>query len=220
MIDDGFHSWLVGVAKYESLLEIPSIKPPRRREIPENMIPFSKMKYSAEHKEYVHFYEHDTAFRSFLESPERYVETLYQFPGVITPDCSLYRDMPLVLQMSNTYASRSTGSYLQSQGLNVVPNIRWGDERSYRQHLVGSVPFAFIGVEKNSIVSISTYGCIRGNENRRHFRDGLCAMMEYLAPRMVLVHGAMPDEVFCDVVDLADFHQFDNWIAQKRKKVG
>ena len=39
--------------------------------------------------------------------------------------------------------NRAVGVYLQEQGLNVIPNIRWQDKRSY--------DFCFDGVEKHQI---------------------------------------------------------------------
>ena len=39
--------------------------------------------------------------------------------------------------------NRAVGAYLQEQGLNVIPNIRWQDKRSY--------DFCFDGVEKHQI---------------------------------------------------------------------
>ena len=53
--------------------------------------------------------------------------------------------------------NRAVGCYLQSHGVYVIPNVRWGDERSYTTVELPE-KFAFLGVPKNSIVSIGTYG--------------------------------------------------------------
>jgi len=218
-IDDGFYSWLVDAATFDDVLDIPCMALPKRVEVPRNLIPFSKTPYSESHAEYVHFYEHDAVFKGFLQDPEQYIERLYRFHGIITPDCSLYRDMPLVLQMANTYMSRAVGCYLQEQGMNVVPNVRWGDERSYRPGIT-DIPFAFLGLEKHGIVSVSTYGCVRGGENKRHFHDGFHSMLEFLQPEIVLIHGAMPSDVFSDTPPNLHVAHYDDWTTQKRKKVG
>lgn len=217
-IDDGFYPWLVNTATFDEVLDMPNLALPKRMEIPQNLIPFSKAAYSADCAEYVHFYEHDVVFRDFLREPELYVGRLYRFPGIITPDCSLYRDMPLVLQMANTYMSRSVGCYLQEQGMNVIPNIRWGDERSYAPGIT-DIPFAFLGIEKHGIVSVSTYGCIRGKENKKHFHDGFHSMLSFLEPEIVLIHGAMPADVFSDIPTGLRCVHYEDWISQKRKKV-
>ncbi len=218
-IDDGFYPWLVEASTFDGHFEIPMIEAPTNILVPKNLIPFSKIAYSEKQEEAIHFYEHDVVFRKILQSPEEYIQKFYPFAAVITPDCSLYRDMPLTLQITNTYMNRAVGSFLQEQGIYVIPNIRWGDERSYQDRAYGEKPFAFIGAPKHSIVSISTYGCIRSGDNRKIFHDGLCAMMEYLNPEVVLVHGVMPPEVFNDVLSKAEFHQYADWTTQKRKKV-
>ena len=44
----------------------------------------------------------------------KYLNILSKYGGVITPDYSLYRDMPLSMQIWNIFRSRALGSYLQS----------------------------------------------------------------------------------------------------------
>ena len=215
VIDDGFNPELVETAFFAGELEIPILDPPKQIVIPTGMIPFSQMGKTKDFTEIVHFYEHDFKFKNVLTSPSEYVKKLKRFSGVITPDCSLYRDMPLLLQYMNVYKNRAIGYYFQKNGLYVIPNIRWGDERSYTTKIVGE-KVAFLGISKQSIVSVSTYGCIRGSENQYYFQSGLEAMLEELEPRIVLVHGAMPDSVFKDYLNLAEFHQYPDWISMKR----
>lgn len=73
---------------------------------------------------------------------------------------------------------------------------------------------AFTGIETNSPVVISTYGCIQGAENKRHFKAGLEAMVKTLEPSLVLVHGPMPEMVFSGVIDKSEFIQFPDWITR------
>lgn len=217
IIDDGFRPELVEGAKFDGIFEIPRIPGPNKIIIPEGMIPFSKIKYSSANKEFVHFYEHDIRFREILTSTEEYLDKLKIFPGVISPDCSLYRDMPLNLQITNVYMSRAIGFCLWKNGIYSVPNIRWGDERSYTSKLFPE-PFAFAGVDKYSIVSIGTYGCIRSQENKKHFKAGLGAMLDYLEPQVVLVYGPMPKEIFDEYVGRTKFVQYDDWIKTKKQE--
>ena len=152
-IDDGFNPELVYGAFFDGNLEIPQIKRPDKIIIPSALIPFSQRNRSDNYKEFVHFYEHDKNFATVLTAAKEHFDCLKKFQGVISPDCSLYRDMPLVLQIANTYMNRAIGHYLQSKGLYVIPNIRWGDERSYTTIELPE-KFAFLGVPKHSIVSI------------------------------------------------------------------
>ncbi len=214
IIDDGFNAKLVKTAIFDGLLEIPVIHNNAEIIIPQGMVPFSERNKSKDKKEFVCFYEHDIKFRNILTATKEQIEDLKRFPGVISPDCSLYRDMPLVLQMMNVYLNRQVGHYLQAQGIYVIPNIRWGDERSYTRLIPTELPFAFLGVEKGGIYSIGTYGCIQGEENTFFFREGLISMLKELEPKVVIVYGAMPKSIFSDLTNKTTFIQIDDWIKR------
>lgn len=217
IIDDGFRPDLVEGADFDGIFEIPHVPGPKEFIIPDRMIPFTKRKYHDSGKEFIVFYEHDIKFREILTSADDYLDELRQFAGIVNPDCSLYRDMPLTLQITNTYMSRAVGYKFWKEGIYSVPNIRWGDERSYTTELFPE-PFAFQGVDKHSIVSIGTYGCIRGSENKEHFRNGLAAMLKYLEPEIVLVYGPMPDDIFAEHLNCTRFIRFDDWTSIKKKE--
>lgn len=116
------------------------------------------------------------------------IERIKNFSGVISPDFSLYRNMPLVMQMWNTYRGRAIARWLSENGIEVIPNIRWGDERTY--------DFCFDGIEKNSIVAVGSHGAIKAKEDRRYFKKGLDEMITRLSPGTIIVYGAAPDDIF------------------------
>ena len=99
----------------------------------------------------------------------------------------------------------------------VIPNVRWGDERSYT---IVELPekFAFLGVPKNSIVSIGTYGCIKNKENKQYFVEGLSAMLDELSPEVVLVYGGMPEAIFGQFKERTNFVNYPDWISIKRRR--
>ncbi len=215
---DGFNARLVETATFSGILEIPVIHRPDQIVVPVNLVPFSRRKSVHINPKdcFVCFYEHDRHFSTFLQEPEIFIDDLRPFAGGISPDCSLYRDSPLVIQMYNTYRNRAVGSFLQKQGLYVVPNIRWGDERSYTCECFYPESFAFLGAEKHSIVSIGTYGCIRGEDNTFHFKAGLEAMLNELKPEVVLVYGAMPDRIFAEFEGITRFIQYQDWTSFRK----
>ena len=43
--------------------------------------------------------------------------------AVIGPDFSVYEDMPIAMQVYNTYRNRAVTAYLQSRGVKIVPVI-------------------------------------------------------------------------------------------------
>ena len=216
IMDDGFSAHLVAKSCFDGIMEIPVIKKPDEIIIPDGMTPFSKAHRAKSLNDFVVFYEHDLAFADVLTSTEEHLPLLSRFAGVVSPDCSLYRDMPLVLQVANTYMNRAVGSFLQGQGLYVVPNVRWGDERSFTTVELPE-KIAFLGVERESIVSIGTHGCCKSREDRYYLKAGLEAMLEELEPRVVLVYGPMPPAVFDDYVAHTRFVRFEEWTARKRR---
>ena len=216
-IDDGFNPELVYGAFFDGNLGIPQIERPDKIIIPSALIPFSQRNRSNNYNEFVHFYEHDKNFATVLTATKEHFDCLKKFQGVISPDCSLYRDMPLVLQIANTYMNRAIGHYLQSKGLYVIPNIRWGDERSYTTIELPE-KFAFLGVPKHSIVSIGTYGCIKSKENKIYFTEGLEAMLDELEPEVVLVYGGMPDSIFTKVKDRTKFVHYPDWTSLQKRR--
>ncbi len=217
LVDEGFRVSLVERAFFDGIFEIPHINAPDKMIIPNGMVPFSVRERSLDYEDFVCFYENDIDFREILTNTEDYVEDLRRFPGVISPDCSLYLDAPLCVQIAGIYLNRAVGYYLSQQGIYVIPNIRWGDERTYTDLLFGE-KVAFQGVDKHSIVSIGTYGQIQTAESKRYFREGLIEMLKELEPEVVLVYGSMNDIVFRDLKHLTNFIPFPDWTTRQKRK--
>ncbi len=58
--------------------------------------------------------------------------------------------MPMPIKIYNTFRSRWCGAYLQSNGVKVIPTLAWGGPETFW--------FCFDGVEKKSVVAVSTLG--------------------------------------------------------------
>lgn len=125
----------------------------------------------------VHFYLEDHALNRTWNRIEYYGSKFMDHRLVLTPDFSLFTDMPIALQVFNTYRSRYIGRYWQEMGLKVAPSVSWSDERSFE--------FCFLGAPKNSVVSISTQGA----KNESLFMRGFVKMLEQLTPSQILVYG-------------------------------
>ena len=215
LVDEGFRVSLVEWAFFDGVFEIPHIPGPDKTVIPKGMVPFSLRNHSDNFEDFVCFYEHDIKFREILTNTENCVEDLKRFPGIVSPDCSLYIDAPLCVQIADIYLNRAIGYYLQQQGIYVVPNIRWGDERTYTSDYLGE-KVAFQGVDKHSIVSVGTSGQIQSSEAKRYFREGLVEMLNELEPEVVLVYGSMPEKIFGDLKDRTHFIAFPDWMTRKK----
>ena len=98
--DDGFHSESVKFAEFDTMFEIPVIEPNKKIVIPDSLVSYSKIKYADKKKTAICFYEHDRVFKNAADDPESVCGQISGFQTVLTPDCSLYWDMPLCLQRS------------------------------------------------------------------------------------------------------------------------
>lgn len=215
--EDGYHSELVTRAIFDGVSEIPVIKRPECVEIPDSLIPFSMRDRTTGHTEMLHFYEHDVRFLDALYEADQSFDELSRFKGLITPDPSLNWDMPLILQGVNVYMNRAYGAFFQSRGVYVIPNIRWGDKRTYTT-CEWPEKVAFLGVEKHSIVAVGSYGCLKDREKRYHFQAGLEAMLDELMPEIVIVYGSTPRQIFGAYERYTRFIQIDDWRTSIRKR--
>ena len=69
---------------------------PKKIVIPSVAVPFSKRKaITNPSEEMLVFDEQDPHFREFVNIPQNYIDELKNVQIISTPDCSLYRDMPL-----------------------------------------------------------------------------------------------------------------------------
>lgn len=214
VVDDGFFSRMAVGAQFEGLFQIPAIDPPREIIIPTGAVPFSKLNRAAPGDCCV-FFENDPLFADALVALDDFVDELSKFETISTPDCSLYVDMPLALQIANVYMSRLVGHRCQELGMNVIPTIRWSDWRSFTSALFGE-PFAFAGLPKHSIYWVGTYGCSKKRADKERFRDGLKAMIDYLEPEIVLVYGSMPDPIFSKFTSKPHFIRYPDWISRHK----
>ncbi len=210
--DDGFQSYLVEGATFIGNPSMPALMDLKNTQIPKDIIPFDKAKRAPNKRAYVHFYLHDTKFQSVLQCTSKYLDLLKQFDGVISPDPTLLIGQQDYLQQTNTYLNRAVAFYLQKNGIPVIPNVRWSDESSFA--------YCFTGVPKESIVSVSTHGCIHTREQKEVFKKGLSKMIEVLHPTNVIVHGKMPDYIFSEYKHLTRFHRYPSEFERTHEKAG
>lgn len=180
---DVFHSFMLENTDYEGKLQIPIIN--GNDLVPNKLMPFSKMRKATEFDGWIHFFEHDYVIDRIWKYPKRYLPLLKNFEGVITPDFSLYRDMPLVMQFYNIFRSRTIGNWLEKNGVNVIVNIRYSDERTYK--------VACQGVKKNSIIALGTHGAMKEKEDREYIEKGFKYILENLRPKVIVIYGTVSE---------------------------
>ena len=183
---DVFNSYLVSRAYYEGGLEFPVIQP--TDSVPGRLVAFSKAILSKDHDQWVHFFEYDYQFERVWRSPRRYLPIFKRFQGVILPDFSLYRDVPLCMQTWNIYRSRAIGTWLQDNGVDVIVNMRFGDERTF--------PLCCDGAPHGCVIAVGTNGAIDDEADRSFMRDGIDWIVGELAPTTIVVYGSAPEDIF------------------------
>ena len=206
---DVFNAFLVKSAAYAGIFEFPIIQPTYY--LPNKLIAFSKAISCTNYNQWIHFYEDDYLFERIWRNPDRYLNILRRFNGVILPDFSLYRDMPFVMQIWNIYRSRAIGFWLQSNGIRIIVNVRFADYRTYN--------CCCSGISKNCVIAIGTHGLIKNKIDHYYFCKGLDVVLKNLQPSTVIVYGKAPDSIFSKF-DKAGIRvlQFDSEIASYYKE--
>ena len=223
---DCFNASLVDGAFFDGFYDIPTIEQEEIM-IPKRLISYERIKNCCyETGDFVHFYIDDYKFdgkagiwntlKNGLENKRGFsLDRLKGATGIITPDYSLYLDMPRAMQIWNVYRNRSIGHYLSSTGHYVIPNIRWTDENSY--------DYAFAGVKKGSIVAVGTHGCSKSRIDRYLFIKGFLEMIKRLEPKHIVIYGAI-SKMFASILKLYNisYTHFESDVCTyyKEKKYG
>ena len=134
---------------------------------------------NADRSKFVHFFLNDLKLETYYNKYIIHPTKLALFAGVLTPDFSLYRDMPLAVQMMNTFKNRWCGAFWQEWGFTVIPTMSWSTEESYK--------FCFLGVPQQSVVAISSVGVL--GKDKEFFLSGYREMMKRLQPKTVICQG-------------------------------
>lgn len=192
----------VDIDETEGKWQMPILAPTDH--VPTELIPFHWAYPSTtkpeEYRKGVHFYIYDWLFERFWNRPQVYLDKLAKFDCCLTPDFSLYLDMPLAQQIWNVYRSRVMGVMMQSYGITVIPTLTWSNEQSYE--------FCFDGIPKHSVVSVSTVGVMRSEEGRRVWVDGMNEAIRRLNPSCVVAYGKKIEYEFpCKVVYINTTHE-------------
>ena len=76
-----------------------------------SLIGYDKVNQSNDYKSIVHFFLDDYKFESIYNNPEKKIEVLRKFKAVLTPDFSMFVEMPIALQLFATFKNRWVGAF-------------------------------------------------------------------------------------------------------------
>lgn len=128
----------------------------------------------------VHFFLDDYRFETIWTHPIRGLDRCAKIGIALTPDFSMWRDMPLVMQLWQVYRSRWCGAWLLHNGIDVIPTVSWSTPETFK--------FAFAGIASGSVVAISTVG-VGDRAAQLLFRAGCEELAECVSPSCVLIYG-------------------------------
>lgn len=202
------NAYNLGLIDYDNLTndfwQMPVIR--NNNYIPKDLIGFNYAKTSKNKSAGVHFYIDDYQFERIWNTPEKYLDVLTAYDCILSPDFSLYMDMPMPIKIWNIYRSRQIGAYYQSKGITVIPTISWAEADTFN--------FAFKGIPKGSIVSVSTVGVKRNKEALQIWRDGMDEMIRQIEPSAILIYGGKIDYDYGHI----ETHYYNNKVTEKFKK--
>ena len=162
----------------------------------------------------VHFYYDDFKFMQAWRNPNKYVEKLRRFKAVVSPDFSLYTDFPRCLQILSCYRRQWVGSYWQSLGLDVIPDVVWGDEKSFN--------YCFLGIPEGGTVAVSTVGVKTdkywNGAQGEMFRAGYNEMIRRLHPSTILFYGDMIEGLEGNIIRCPSYYEQKRTMLNNQKK--
>ncbi len=147
----------------------------------------------------VHFFMYDYKFEVMWKDPEPRIERMKEYRAVLTPDFSMYTEMPLSIKVYNTFRSRWCGAYMQDKGIKVIPTVSWGEPNTFW--------FCFDGIPKGNIVAVSTIGV---RKEKSLFMQGYEEMMRKIKPKTVICYGEPFEEMKGKIITV-DYAQTNNY---------
>ena len=194
-LKDNFNAFMVENSEFEGGDDIP-ICPSTMMRFPTKIITFEEArkeikKDNPDFKATVCFSKDDYKFDSKKSGiwvrPYEWLKILTPFEAVVQPDFSTNSDFPKVLAKYNTYRMRTLGCFFVNNGIPVINN--------YRSNGVSSFDYCTDGIPENSLVFISTHGCIRDRCNRERLKQGLNYLILKKKPSAIVIYGRVPKEV-------------------------
>lgn len=190
----------------EGKYNMPTLEPTDH--IPSKLQGFNYVLNKPDYEAGVHFFLDDYQFERIWQRPDFYIEKLTDFDCVLTPDFSLYIDMPVAMQVWNIYRSRLIGQIMQDYGITVIPTVSWAYKSSF--------DFCFDGLPKNATLAVSTIGVKQDKEQFQIWVDGMDEMIKRLTPKRIVVYGGKVEYDYKDI----EVVYFENATTERMKKNG
>lgn len=123
-------------------------------------------------------FTYDNRLNKYWNDPFKYLPVVLTLGAICTPDFSVYSTMDEHMTEHSVYMNRWIGCLWQDHGAIVIPTIQWSTPDTY--------DICFSGVEKGTIVAISTLGC---DKYQQEFLTGFYEMKRRINPPVIIVFG-------------------------------
>lgn len=163
------------------------------------MVGYDKLNDS-NNEQIVHFFLDDYKFEVMWKDPSPRIDRLKAQKAVLSPNFSIYTEMPVAMKIYNTFRSRWCGAFLQANGIKVIPTLAWGGPETFW--------FCFDGIEQKSVVAVSTVGV---RKEKDLFMQGWGEMLRRLKPAKIICYGKPFPEMKGNIikVDYAKTNNFE-----------
>lgn len=195
---ENLKTWTPTPDETEGKYGIPKLDPCELPEIA-SWVPFNNLSRKTDKTDGIQMYVDDYRIGRLWQSPLRYIDGLRRAGAVLTPDYSIYTDVPAALGIYNHYRKHWLGAYWQQCGLTVIHTICWGGEETF--------DWCFDGEPHNAPVSVSSIGTQRRADTKSSFMRGYDAMLERLNPSCILFFGHVPDGARGNIVHVDAFYR-------------
>ena len=206
--DEAYNLPYVDLSRCAGKYEMPVID--REDHIPDSLIGFNYALTSKDKSAGIACYVDDYQIERLFNQPERYIDILRQYDCFLTPDYSLYMDMPKAMQIWNVFRSRLVGQIMQDAGITVIPTVSWSDAESF--------DFCFDGLPENATLSISTVGVMRYPEAIKLWKAGVTELIKRKHPKTLLIWGNPIDYDFGDIKVIYYKNGVTERMKESRKK--
>lgn len=176
--------------------------------IPDDLIGFNYMMTSQNKNAGIHCYVDDYQFERLWNRPDEYIDKLREYQCFLSPDFSLYMDMPYAMKVWNVYRNRMIGQYYQDNGIEVIPTLQWAEKETF--------DFCFDGIEEGGTVSVSTIGVKQDSRATQVWFEGMAEAIKRIKPKTVLVYGG---DIGFDFGGTKALY-FDNKVTERMKSYG
>lgn len=173
--------------------------------IPDDLIGFNYMLCSKNKNVGIHCFVDDYQFERLWNNPYKYIDKILEYDAFLTPDFSLYMDMPMAMKIWNIFRSRLIGQFLQNAGMDVIPTISWAEAETF--------DFCFDGIEQGSVVAVSTIGVKSSEYAMQIWHQGMDEMINRIQPSAILVYGGKVDYDYQDI----EVRYYDNKVIERMR---